>query len=228
MQQLFQAGGVIGGERGERGGVPVWAAGRGRALRQQVDSLQQRVDVRRGQLQCLPLGGDETVLEGVGNLRGGGHLHNPRRPLDRVRRPHQPLERRLIGRGLFEGQHPGGQRLGVQFDLGAKQLQQRVVDRGGHGGSRETGNGRRETGDGVAGGRSAGHWSPRCECLPGTRAGQSLPPILPSVCVKTTGSRRLFLTGQWRFQGSELGLLRICRGWCSGVPRRGRVINDWD
>ena len=60
--------------------------------------------------ELAPLGGDEVVLQRVGDPDGGVEADDPRGPLERVRGPHQRLERRGRGRRrAFERQQALGQ-----------------------------------------------------------------------------------------------------------------------
>ena len=68
-----------------------------RDLHQEVDAPEQDVDVLRPEDQLALLGRDEAVLHRVGDPDRGIQPDDPRRPLQRVRRAHQGLDR--LGRG---------------------------------------------------------------------------------------------------------------------------------
>ena len=71
------------------------------------------------------LGGDEAILERVGDPDRGVEAHDPGRPLERVRRPHQGFEgRRVDVRGLQRQQARGEERR-LALHLAAEQLHHR-------------------------------------------------------------------------------------------------------
>ncbi|MNS25626.1 hypothetical protein D3C72_575240 [compost metagenome] len=101
---------------------------------QQIGALQQRIDVFGAQQQAPFLGTDQAIFHHVGDADPGIDAHDPRRPLERVRRTHARFK--LIGQGriALKRQQAGTQDLGLGFGLQAEQLQQRGVAHllGGH------------------------------------------------------------------------------------------------
>ncbi len=79
-----------------------------RDLHQEVDAPEEDVDVLRPEDQLALLGRDEAVLHGVGNPDRGVQPHDPRRPLQGVRRAHQGLDRLGRGRLALQRHQAGG------------------------------------------------------------------------------------------------------------------------
>ena len=88
--------------------------------RQHIDTLQQHLNVLAGEDNTPFLGGHKAVFHDVGHTFSGTELHDARRALEGVGRPHQGFEALGMLRITLQRQQPVVEHRGLRLRLQAE------------------------------------------------------------------------------------------------------------